>query len=139
MLIDQIDALSQSLSAKREYLDAYNLLVRKLIAIDRVRVVISVRAYDLDYDNELKFYKNQKSFKVGLLDAGQVTQVLAKLGIRENEVPGQLLNLLQTPHHLNVFCKFQRIVSLLDELQHHQQNNPFLLRKFFYLFLALLS
>jgi hypothetical protein len=105
VLIDQIDALSQSLSAKREYLNAYNLLVRKLIAIDRVRVVISVRAYDLDYDNELKFYKNQKSFKVGLLDASQVTQVLAKLGIRENEVPGQLLNLLQTPHHLNVFCK----------------------------------
>lgn len=105
VLIDQIDALSQSLSAKREYLDAYNLLVRKLISIDRVRVVISVRAYDLDYDNELKFYKNQKSFKVDLLDAGRVKQVLAKLGIRENEVPGQLLNLLQTPHHLNVFCK----------------------------------
>lgn len=105
VLIDQIDALSQSLSAKREYLDTYNFLVRKLIAIDRVRVVISVRAYDLDYDNELRFYKNQKSFKVGLLDAGQVTQVLAKLGIRENDVPSQLLNLLQTPHHLNVFCK----------------------------------
>lgn len=105
VLIDQIDALSQSLSAKREYLDAYNLLVRKLIVIDRVRVVISVRAYDLDYDNELKFYKNQKSFKVGLLDADRVTQVLTKLGIRENEVPRQLLNLLQTPHHLNVFCK----------------------------------
>jgi len=105
VLIDQIDALSQSLSAKREYLDAYNLLVRKIIAIDRVRVVISVRAYDLDYDNELKFYKNQKSFKVGLLDSGRVTQVLAKLGIRENEVPRQLLSLLQAPHHLNVFCK----------------------------------
>jgi hypothetical protein len=105
VLIDQIDALSQSLSSKREYLDAYNLLVRKLIDIDRVRVVISVRAYDLDYDNELKFYKNQKSIKVGLLDAGEVTQVLAKLGIKENEVTGQLLNLLQTPHHLNVFCK----------------------------------
>ncbi|AUC79294.1 hypothetical protein CW736_07805 [Nonlabens sp. MB-3u-79] len=105
VLIDQIDALSQSLSAKREYLDTYNLLVRKLIAIDRVRVVISVRGYDLDYDNELKFYKNQKSFKVGFLDAIQVTQVLTKLGIRENEVPRQLLNLLQTPHHLNVFCK----------------------------------
>ncbi|MDW7692498.1 AAA family ATPase [Flammeovirgaceae bacterium SG7u.111] len=105
VLIDQIDALSQSLSAKREYLDAYNLLVRKLIAIDRVRVVISVRAYDLDYDNELKFYQNQKSFKVGLLDTGQVKQVLTKLRIRENEVPQQLLNLLQIPHHLNVFCK----------------------------------
>lgn len=105
VLIDQIDALSQSLSAKREYLDAYNLLIRKLIAIDQVRVVISVRAYDLDYDNELKFYKNQKSFKVGLLNVGQVKQVLTKLGIRENEVSEQLVILLQTPHHLNVFCK----------------------------------
>jgi hypothetical protein len=105
VLIDQIDALSQSLSAKREYLYAYNLLVRKLITIDRVRVVISVRAFDLDYDNELKFYKNQKSFKVGLLNKDQVIQVLAKLGIRDNKVPEQLLFLLQTPHHLNVFCK----------------------------------
>ncbi len=105
VLIDQIDALSQSLSAKREYLDTYNLLVRKLIAIDRVRVVISVRAYDLNYDNELKFYKNQKSFKVGLLDEAQVIKVLIKLGIRGNEVPGELLNLLKMPHHLNVFCK----------------------------------
>lgn len=105
VLIDQIDALSQSLSAKRVYLDTYNLLVRKLIVIDRVRVVISVRTYDLDYDNELKFYKNQKSFRVGLLDVSQITQVLTKLGIRKNEIPGQLLNLLQTPHHLNVFCK----------------------------------
>lgn len=105
VLIDQIDALSQSLSAKREYLDTYNLLVRKLIVIDRVRVIISVRVYDLNYDNELKFYRNQKNISVGLLDLGQVTQVLTKLGVIENEVPVQLLNLLQTPHHLNVFCK----------------------------------
>jgi hypothetical protein len=105
VLIDQIDALSQSLSAKREYLDAYNLLVRKLIGIDRVRVVISVREYDLDYDNELKFYKNQKSFKVRFLDLDQVSQVLTKLGIKGKQIPKQLLNLLQTPHHLNVFCK----------------------------------
>jgi hypothetical protein len=121
VLIDQIDALSQSLSAKREYLDTYNLLIRKLIAIDQVRVIISVRAYDLDYDNELKFYKNQKSFKVGLLNVDQVIQVLTKLGIRDNEVPRQLLNLLQTPHHLNVFCKvydsktnFRSITTLHD-------------------------
>ncbi len=105
ILIDQIDALSQSLSAKREYLDAYNLLVRKLITIDRVRVIISVRAYDLDYDSELKFYKNQKSFKVGLLEQEQVMSVLAKLKIREAEVPIELFHLLRIPHHLNVFCK----------------------------------
>jgi|GEM_PF-723701 len=125
VLIDQIDALSQSLSAKREYLDAYNLLIKKLIVIDRVRVVISVRAYDLDYDNELKFYKNQKSFKLGLLDARQVKQVLTKLGIKENEVPGQLLNLLQTPHHLNVFCKVYNTQTNLQSITtlHHLFEN----------------
>lgn len=116
ILIDQIDALSQSLSAKREYLDAYNLLVRKLITIDRVRVIISVREYDLDYDNELKFYKHQKSFKVGCLDEVEVTNVLTKLGIREKDVHEQLLKLLQVPHHLNVFCKVYNAKTSLQSI-----------------------
>lgn len=117
VLIDQLDALSQSLSAKREYLDAYTLLVRKLIAIDRVRVVISVRTYDLNYDNELRFYKNQKSINVDLLDTGQVVQVLVKLGIRQTDVPKGLLQLLQTPHHLNVFCKIYNAHTNLKSIQ----------------------
>lgn len=116
VLIDQIDALSQSLSTKRDYLDTYTLLVKKLIAIDRVRVIISVRAYDLNYDDELRFYKNQKSIEVGLLDTGQVTCVLAKLGIRDNQIPKQLHTLLQTPQHLNVLC------MVYDDLQTNLQS-----------------
>lgn len=108
VLIDQIDALSQSLSAKRQYIDTYNLLVRKLITIPNVRVIISVRSYDLNYDTDLSFYKNQRSFSVGLLESDQVFLILGKLGIDHNEVPQKLLELLQTPHHLNVFCKVYR-------------------------------
>lgn len=108
VLIDQIDALSQSLSAKRQYIDAYNLLVRKLITIPNVRVILSVRSYDLNYDTDLSFYKNQRSFPVGLLEPDQVFLILGKLGIEQNEVPQKLLELLQTPHHLNVFCKVYR-------------------------------
>lgn len=105
ILIDQIDALSQSLSAKRDYLDTYNLLVRKLLAISGIRIIISVRTYDLDYDNELSFYRNQRSIKVELLEPKEVEIILMKLSIRVKDVSPQLFNLIRVPHHLNVFCK----------------------------------
>lgn len=108
VLIDQIDALSQSLSAKRQYIDSYNLLVRKLMVIPNVRIILSVRSYDLNYDTDLSFYKNQRIFSVGLLEPNQVLSILGKLGIQQKEVPKKLLELLQTPHHLNVFCKVYR-------------------------------
>jgi hypothetical protein len=108
VLIDQIDALSQSLSAKRQYIDSYNLLVRKLMVIPNVRIILSVRSYDLNYDTDLSFYKNQRIFSVALLEPNQVLTILGKLGVRREEVPKKLLELLQTPHHLNVFCKVYR-------------------------------
>ena len=108
ILIDQIDALSQSLSAKRQYIDCYNLLVRKLLVIHNVRIILSVRSYDLNYDTDLSFYKKQRSFSVGFLQEEQVLSILDKLKIERQKVPKDLLDLLKTPHHLNVFCKVYR-------------------------------
>jgi len=105
VLIDQIDALSQSSSANREYLDTFNHLVRVLWDIDKVRIIVSVRTYDLNYDSELKFYKNQQVFNVSLLHKEEVTGILGKLGVHVGLVSAQLFELLRTPHHLNVLCK----------------------------------
>ncbi|MBN3583383.1 ATP-binding protein [Algoriphagus aestuarii] len=105
IIIDQIDALSQSLSARRDYLDTFNLLVRRLSTIEKTRIVVSARIYDLNYDNELKFYKNQKVFNLGLLNVGQVDQILSHLKINKATLSQSLYDLLRTPHHLNVLCK----------------------------------
>ena len=105
ILIDQLDALSQSLSAKRDYLDTFNLLVRKLSAMNNVRIIISVRIYDLNYDPDLKFYNNQRKIIIEPLALTDVLQMLRKIAVPDGACTGALLELLRIPHHLNVFCK----------------------------------
>jgi hypothetical protein len=105
ILIDQLDALSQSLSAKREYLDSFLSLINSLATISGVRIIISVRTYDLNYDADLRNISNEKSIKVGLLDPQDVQQVLKEKEIDQQQINPKLLELIRVPHHLNVLCK----------------------------------
>jgi len=130
VLIDQIDALSQSMSAKREYLDAFQSLINSLASIRCVRIIISVRTYDLNYDTDLRYYNNQKSIKVGLLDTSDVQKVLEQKGIDQKQISPKLLELSRVPHHLNVLCKvstdnktlhgIQTLHDLYNELWHQK-------------------
>lgn len=121
VLIDQIDALSQSLSARREYLETFTHLVLLLLEIPAVRIVISCRTYDLQNDHDFSFYRRQKKFQVGKLDEQQVKSILQKLSADMPKLPADLLELLKTPLHLDVFCQiyrsdlpFERIKVLFD-------------------------
>lgn len=105
IIIDQIDALSQSLSANRSFIDTFNLLVRGLIKIDGVRVIISCREYDLNYDTSLQSYKDKKTINVDFLKEQDVRNILIKLGLKTNIISSELIKLLRAPLNLNVFCK----------------------------------
>jgi hypothetical protein len=120
VLIDQIDALSQSLSSDRKPLTTYNLLIQKLIALPGVRVVVSVREFDLNYDPELRIYKKVKKVQLGLLSDEEVKAVLEQLNIDARLISTKLFNTLKTPHHLEVFSNiYSRQLNLegLVELQ----------------------
>ncbi|MEO9803421.1 MAG: ATP-binding protein [Reichenbachiella sp.] len=117
ILIDQIDALSQSLSAKREYLHSFQMLINNLASIHGVRVIISVRTYDLHYDSDLRYYKNQKYFNVSPLRAEDVAKVLDQKGIDQKQVSAKLLELIRIPHHLNVLCKISKNNKKLQSIQ----------------------
>lgn len=121
LLIDQIDALSQSLSSRREYLDTINQLVRNASTLSGIRIIISIRTFDLAYDDDFKFYKKQKEIKVKGLTKPQIEDVLIKIDFPINQLTDTLLELFKTPLHLNVFCKvyggnkyFQDIKTLHD-------------------------
>lgn len=121
VLIDQIDALSQSLSSKRIYLENFTNLVQTLAEIPNVRVVVSCRKYDLQNDHEFAFYRRQKAFTLGLLSNDEVLSVLKKLSDELPKLPNDLIGLLKTPLHLDVFCRifrpdlaFERITVLRD-------------------------
>lgn len=105
VIIDQIDALSQTLSSNREYIQTYNRLINELLDEKNIRVIISSRSYDLKYDAELSVYKSNKfhNIKVTLLNEGEVLQTLKKFKVNCSEK--KIIELLKTPHHLEIFSK----------------------------------
>lgn len=105
LIIDQIDALSQSMSADRSSLKIFNSIIEKYLYNPNVRIVVSVRIHDLHYDPSLRVYRNIQSIVVDLLSDDNVKTVLAAVGIRIEEVPSKLLKLLSNPNHLNVFLR----------------------------------
>ena len=108
VLVDQIDALSQTLASQRDAINTYQLLINSIKRIDNIRIIISVRTYDLNYDPDLQFYKKQRSVKVSPLTEAEVNAVLEKLNVEPRQLSGTLRNLLTTANHLNVFCKIVR-------------------------------
>jgi len=102
VIIDQLDALSQTLSANRDALRTYILLLNKLKAMQGIRVVVSTREYDLNYDADLTPLKKFKALDAGLLKEGEVKDVLKELSVKG--YTDNLVRLLQTPLHLELFC-----------------------------------
>jgi len=105
LLIDQIDALSMSLSSNRNAINAYDRLIKQLENYPNVRIVISCRTYDLNYDTTLRSYKSKNIFNISLLDTEQVKNVLSEIGIKINDNNERLKEFLRVPLHLNLFCK----------------------------------
>ncbi|HMF71078.1 MAG TPA: hypothetical protein VK616_06365, partial [Flavitalea sp.] len=102
VIIDQIDALSQTLSANRDTLRTYTLLINKLKAHPQIRVIVSAREYDLNYDADLVPLKKYDLFEAGILEIEEVKHILEMINVSGyNE---KLLRLLQVPLHLELFC-----------------------------------
>lgn len=105
ILIDQIDALSQSLSSERSYLDTFTQLIETYKHDNSVKIIISVRIFDLLYDPSLKVYKNLKSIEVKKLEEASVLSQLKKIGLEKFNISNNLLELLQVPNNLDVFSR----------------------------------
>lgn len=105
VLIDQIDALSLTLSSSREYIETYNKLIFKLQVYQNIRIIISSRSYDLKYDAELSIYNSDqyKKIEVNLFSIEDVKSILNSFKIN---CPSQkVLELIRTPNHLDIYCR----------------------------------
>ena len=74
IIVDQLDALSQSLSSNREYLQTYSRLIADLAYFSNVRIIISTRSFDLNYDAEISLYKKPEysKLKIALISEDNV-------------------------------------------------------------------
>lgn len=105
ILIDQIDALSQSMSSDRRFLNVFRSFIDNFSKDANVRIILSVRPYELNYDPSLKFYKNAKSFQLKPLSEKEVIQILKKAEINPDILSPKLLELLRIPNQLDVFLQ----------------------------------
>ncbi|MCE7067405.1 NACHT domain-containing NTPase [Dyadobacter sp. CY326] len=113
ILVDQIDALSQSMSSDRTFLNVYRFLIDSFANKENVKIVISVRTSDLHYDPSLRVFKDVKTVTAQLLSDSQVMEQFSKIGIVKDLVSPKLLELLRTPNNLNIFSRIARNDSSL--------------------------
>lgn len=110
VVIDQIDALSQYLSNDRDKINLFVTLLSNLKEYKDIRIVVSCRKYDLEYDNKLQsLCYNAKQIELGYLSEEEVRKTIDMLceGLNE-KLDFQTIKLLQTAHLLNLFCFVHR-------------------------------
>lgn len=129
LLIDQIDALSQYMSADRSQL---NSILDAVATLSRdcppeIRIVISCREYDLKYDAALRSLGKFSTITLGSLSESEVKNVLGRLDLALPEkVSKKTLELLSVPQYLDIFCmlyssgklgcNFENNIEIYDEL-----------------------
>ena len=129
LIIDQIDALSQYINSDRSKLENITTLA-KLFSdnenLRNVRIIVSCRSFDLEFDPKLSLLGREPQIKLGLLDRQDVEKVLDRLKVGlYKELDEKTISVLQIPQHLNLFCRVYRknkrkdyssITDLYDEL-----------------------
>lgn len=136
LIIDQIDALSQSLSNDRQKL---NVLLDAVTSLKKesstpTRIIVSCRRYDLIFDSSLKSLGIDNAIELGALTEDETKSVLDKLsaGLFES-LSKQTRDLLKTAQLLDIFCrlytgghkqiKYDNEVALFDGLWSHLTND----------------
>lgn len=117
LLIDQIDALSQALSSDLKPLKFYDSLIQRFLYHPKVKVIISTRIYDLNYDPIISNYKGKKNFIIRALSRDVLMDVLERSGIEKtDQFTESFLDLIAVPLHLDVFLKVYNKLLKVDEI-----------------------
>lgn len=129
LVIDQIDALSQYITNDRTKLENVVALIEHFATADclkNVRIIVSCRSFDLEFDPKLRLLGHNPRIELGVLNKSEVVTILNRLkdGLY-NELDEKTIAILQTPQHLNLFCQvyvnnqktnYFSITDLYDEL-----------------------
>lgn len=105
VLLDQLDALSLTLTRDQATLDVVLSTLARLREISNVRIIASCRTFDLHNDLRLSGIKVDRTFQLRPLEDDQVAQVLRAIGVDPKRLLPGHLQLLKTPLHLDVYVR----------------------------------
>ena len=117
LIVDQIDALSQSLTNDRTHLNMMMAVLSSLEDWPNVRAVVSCRKYDLEYDSVLNSLKDKSIVvEIGELSDEEVAIALDKLedGLSKkiDSVTAKLLRIVQMLDSFSIL--FRRNKSIIN-------------------------
>lgn len=105
LLVDQIDALSNVLSTNRTPISAINGLIQDVLKIEGVRVVVSCRPYDFDYDSSFDWMRKGCCMECDLLSLQEVEETLQGNMIDYSIIDKVTKDFLRTPLYLSIYCR----------------------------------
>lgn len=137
LVVDQIDALSQYITNDRAKVENVIALINLFSSdekLSNVRIIVSCRSFDLEFDPKLSLLGNAPQVELKALNKKEVEKVLNQLkdGLYK-ELNEETISILQTPQHLNLFCRvylknnknnYHSITDLYDELWSQNVDMP---------------
>lgn len=109
ILIDQLDALSLTMSSNKKTVNIILEFIEQLKYIPNVKIIVSIREYDLKNDPLFKSLDNSNIASIQLLSFEYVNEKL-KSFIKESEkINKTLIEILRLPLHLSIFIELYPI------------------------------
>jgi hypothetical protein len=105
ILLDQLDALSLTLSRDQAALDVMLSTLSRLRDINGLRIVASCRTFDLKNDPRLSTIKPDREFQLQPLEDSQVNRILQTIGVDSAHLLPAHRALLRTPLHLDIYAR----------------------------------
>lgn len=116
LLVDQIDALSQSMSNDRRAINYQDTLIQQVKKISNAKIVVSCRPYDMQYDPILETYSKYQRFELTKLHETEVMKVLDDSNIKHSSIGPSMMLFLQVPLHLYLYCLLNDGVSFSEDI-----------------------
>jgi hypothetical protein len=105
VLLDQVDALSLSMTRDPYAVESVSRVVERLCGLSNVRVLLSCRTFDLNTTPTLRDLDIQSKFKIPDLTEDEISKVLDKVGVRYADLASPAQKLLRVPLHLDLFAR----------------------------------
>jgi hypothetical protein len=105
VLLDQVDALSLSMTREPYAIEAISRVVERLQGLHNVRVLLSCRTFDLNTTPTLRDLDIHQKFQIPDLSKDEISMVLNKVAVRYEDLAPSAQKLLQVPLHLDLFAR----------------------------------
>lgn len=105
VLIDQLDALSLTMSSNKKVINIILEFIEQLKYISNVKVIVSIREYDLKNDPLFKSLDDTNIINTQLLNFEYVSNKLKSFVKESTKLNNTLVELLRTPLHLSIFIE----------------------------------